>query len=514
MRRCNRVLRTAVTIMLGALFTLVATVADAVVPSLVNYQGILKNASDVPQVGTFSVTFALYSTPSGGSPIWTETQSVTTDAEGVFNVLLGSNMTLTESAFSGSDRYLGTAVSPDGEMTPRTRIATVAYAFRPATVDGASGGTVTGNVTVAAGNVELGPSTPAGGNITKNGSLFIHDFGLDNTFVGLQAGNQTMSGYDNAAFGFGAFSNNTTGRENIAVGVGALYSNTDGNGNTGVGQNVLFSNTYGYENTALGQASLGGNVSGHENTAVGYFELENNSIGYDNTATGWNALSSNSNGSYNSAIGALSLLRNLTGANNTAIGVDALSYNTSGDYNTAVGLAALVRNTSGKYNTAIGYGADVVSDTFTNATALGSRARVDANNKVRIGDTAVTVIEGQVAYTFTSDKNQKENFQAVDGDAVLQSIREMSLMSWNYKGQDPRQFRHYGPVAQEFYAAFGNDGVGTSGTPTTINSGDEAGVLMVAVQALEKRNQELEATVVELQSQVRRISDELSTRPK
>jgi hypothetical protein len=42
-------------------------------------------------------------------------------------------------------------------------------------------------------------------------------------------------------------------------------------------------------------------------------------------------------------------------------------------------------------------------------------------------------------------------------------------------------------MAQDFFAAFGNDGVGTIGTPTTINSGDMAGILMIAVQALEKR---------------------------
>lgn len=42
-------------------------------------------------------------------------------------------------------------------------------------------------------------------------------------------------------------------------------------------------------------------------------------------------------------------------------------------------------------------------------------------------------------------------------------------------------------MAQDFYAAFGQDVVGTIGTPTTINSGDMAGILMIATQQLEKR---------------------------
>ena len=46
-------------------------------------------------------------------------------------------------------------------------------------------------------------------------------------------------------------------------------------------------------------------------------------------------------------------------------------------------------------------------------------------------------------------------------------------------------------MAQDFFAAFGHDGVGQIGTDTAINSGDLAGILMIAVQALEKRTAEL-----------------------
>ena len=65
--------------------------------------------------------------------------------------------------------------------------------------------------------------------------------------------------------------------------------------------------------------------------------------------------------------------------------------------------------------------------------------------------------------------------------------------------------RHYGPMAQDFYAAFGNDGVGTIGTPTTINSGDMAGILMLAVQALEKRTTDLQAENAELKARLDRL---------
>jgi Chaperone of endosialidase len=101
------------------------------------------------------------------------------------------------------------------------------------------------------------------------------------------------------------------------------------------------------------------------------------------------------------------------------------------------------------------------------------------------------VIEGQVAFSVVSDKTKKESFQPVDGEAVLGKIRGFELSSWNFIGHDPKEFRHYGPMAQDFFAAFGHDGMGQIGTETTINSGDMAGILMIAVQALEKCTAEL-----------------------
>ena len=56
-------------------------------------------------------------------------------------------------------------------------------------------------------------------------------------------------------------------------------------------------------------------------------------------------------------------------------------------------------------------------------------------------------------------------------------------------------------MAQEFFAAFGNDGVGTIGTPTTINSGDMAGILMIAAQTLEKRTEEQTEEIKKLKAE-------------
>ena len=62
--------------------------------------------------------------------------------------------------------------------------------------------------------------------------------------------------------------------------------------------------------------------------------------------------------------------------------------------------------------------------------------------------------------------------------------------------------RHYGPMAQDFFAAFGQDGVGSIGSETAINSSDLSGVLMLAVQALEKRTAGLENENAELKARL------------
>jgi trimeric autotransporter adhesin len=279
-------------------------------------------------------------------------------------------------------------------------------------------------------------------------------------------------------------------------------------GNTSLGTGALQSNTTGFSNTASGVNALFSNTTGDQNTASGVNALFNNTTGNANTASGLNALTSNTTGTQNTASGRDALSSNTNGFSNTASGVNALLSNTTGDTNAAIGFGALASNTTGSGNTAIGAGANVSTGNLNNATAIGGNAAVNASNKIRLGSSFVTVIEGQVAFSAVSDKTQKENFQPVDGEEVLGKIRGFELSSWNFIGHDPKQFRHYGPMAQDFFAAFGHDGLGQIGAETTINSGDLAGILMIAVQALEKRTAELkqkQAQMAVLESKVEEL---------
>jgi trimeric autotransporter adhesin len=353
------------------------------------------------------------------------------------------------------------------------------------------------------GNVNLPATSGAGsGVIGQDGSSLLHTFGTNNLFVGKSAGNFSSSGGHNTAIGSEALHFNTAGFYNTATGYAALYHNTTGAYNTASGYHSLYENTTGSSNTAHGFGVLGSNTSGAGNTASGRGALGSNTTGYNNVAIGFSSLVFNTTGFSNTAAGRDSLFLNTTGDNNTAGGTLALYSNSTGSGNVASGRRALYTNTTGINNTAVGYNSDVSSSNLTNATAVGYNAKVNASNKIRLGNSSVTVIEGQVAYTFTSDRTQKENFLPVDGAEVLTKLRDIEFTSWNYIGQDEKTFRHYGVMAQDFHAAFGQDAVGSIGSPVTVNSGDMAGIMMCAIKELAVENASLKSQLSAIEARL------------
>ena len=71
-------------------------------------------------------------------------------------------------------------------------------------------------------------------------------------------------------------------------------------------------------------------------------------------------------------------------------------------------LTALFFNTTASNNIAIGFEANVSAGNLTSATAIGADVVVDATNKTRLGNTFVTVIEGQVALSFLQTRPRRK----------------------------------------------------------------------------------------------------------
>lgn len=116
-------------LMIAAIVLLAINLSLAEVPRLISYQGRLTNAGIPVADDSYSVVFNLYTLPTDGRVLWTETQSVTTTS-GLFSVLLGTNNPLSPDLFSGSPRYLGITVGANPEMTPRVQVVAAAFAFR------------------------------------------------------------------------------------------------------------------------------------------------------------------------------------------------------------------------------------------------------------------------------------------------------------------------------------------------------------------------------------------------
>lgn len=206
------------------------------------------------------------------------------------------------------------------------------------------------------------------------------------------------------------------------------------------------------------------------------------------------------------ASGAFSLA---VGTSTTASGTSstAMGYLTTagGDYSTAMGVNT---SASGGSSTAMGtnastnakLGSFVIGDININplsssannefSTRFAGGYRLFSNSNMTVG---VQVVPGGNAWVTISDSTKKEAFRPADGFSFLKKIAGMRLGSWNYRGQDPGTFRHYGPMAQDFFAAFGHDGLGTIGEKTTINQADFDGVNLIAIQALIQEVETLKA---------------------
>jgi len=227
-------------------------------------------------------------------------------------------------------------------------------------------------------NFSTQPSTATAGNITKNGTRFLHNIGTNNTFLGINAGN---------------FAGPPTGTDDVGVGVNALQNFTTGTRNAAIGNNALVALTSGNDNVALGHNALAAETIASQNTAIGSGALSTTTIGADLVAVGFNALHSLSNGSNNTAVGASTLANAANVADTVVVGYNAMSNSnnigttvaigsqaiqnasTSSD-NVGIGYRALLACTTGSENVAIGTGALSGLTTVNGCTAIGFRSQL------------------------------------------------------------------------------------------------------------------------------------------
>ena len=67
--------------------------------STISYQGYLTDSNEAPVNATLDMVFRLYSTKSGGTPLWSKSLYDIQVSDGLFSALLGSSQALEQSLF-------------------------------------------------------------------------------------------------------------------------------------------------------------------------------------------------------------------------------------------------------------------------------------------------------------------------------------------------------------------------------------------------------------------------------
>lgn len=109
-----------------------------------------------------------------------------------------------------------------------------------------------------------------------------------------------------------------------------------------------------------------------------------------------------------------------------------------------------------------------------------------------------------IDYFYTSDREAKRDFEAVDPDEILSQVANLPITRWKFKqGKTP----HIGPMGQDFYALFGVGQDQKHLSPT-----DTAGVALAAIQGLNRKLQEKDAEIQLLKARLAEIESMLSDR--
>jgi trimeric autotransporter adhesin len=353
-----------------------------------------------------------------------------------------------------------------------------------ATVAGGLGNTARLKATVSGGqqNAASGNFATVGGGLDNSAAAYSATVagGFGNNAIGQYStatggyGNQATSDY--AAIG-GGYGNNAT----------ALYATVAG----------------GFDNFASGQASFA--AGSHAKTI-----LDGAFVWADAHASDFNTSSPNEFAAR--ATGGVRFVTNIDGAGNA---LRTVYINSNGEmtfgtttrqmlklwddgnfshYGIGVQNSATYFRTGDGANFAWFAGGSHSDTTFDPGVAPGSPALLMTLSPSNTASAPTGTARAQ-SFLSVSDRNAKADFAPVDAGAVLAHVVALPVTTWVYR-TDPAT-PHIGPVAQDFHAAFrvGSD-------DRTINTTDEGGVALAAIQGL---NAKLERQVAEKEEEIEEL---------
>lgn len=130
----NRYLSVFKSILLSILC--IGTMVNGAVPQLISFQGRLTDGGTPVPNDTILIQLRIYDAPSGGTTLWDNGFRGIPVLNGLFSYLLGDSTALPDNLFaSDTVLYLGIKVGVDPEISPRTRLTTMGYAYKALRAD-------------------------------------------------------------------------------------------------------------------------------------------------------------------------------------------------------------------------------------------------------------------------------------------------------------------------------------------------------------------------------------------
>lgn len=366
------------------------------------------------------------------------------------------------------------------------------------------------DINYLAGSMGIGTKTPSA-SLEVNGTA---KFDGAVTF----AGAETVTGLVNSALSLQPAVTDSLGTStstNVLAGYNPTSFNTVASGVTGAtisGGGLLSTeggNPASYPNSVLDDfgtvAGGAGNTAGKGDGTGGFATV---SGGYSNTASGSSATVSG--GDNNHATGVLSAVAG--GGYNTASGEYALA---SGYANSSEGFASFA---AGQQASAIDDGSFVwCSANAAPCTSQGTNSFVvQAYGPIYFydgtGGSGCYLSAGSGSWTCSSDRNLKDQIQTINPQSVLETLAQMPISEWSMKA-DAKSNKHIGPMAQDFYAAFG-----LGETDKYIAQGDAQGVALASIQGLyqlvQQKNQQLQKSLAEKDEKIQALENRLAALEK